>query len=236
MKTKLFCLAIASAFSAVAHAGDIDSLQVLSQSEFKTISKDLTAALSYKAVAPAEALGITGFDLGVEVTGTSLESKDIWNKAAGSDLSTLPLAKLHVHKGLPFGIDVGAVYAAVPGSNVQLMGGEIRYAILDGNVALPALAVRGAMTKLSGVDQLDFSSKSLEVSLSKGFLMFTPYAGLGRVWGTSTPHAGSLTEEKVSASKVFVGANVNLGLLNLAGEFDKTGSNNSYSVKAGFRF
>ena len=242
MKTKLLCLVFVSTFvSLAAQADDLDNLGALTQTKFQTLSEDLTAALSYKAVAPAEPLGVTGFDIGIEVTGTSLKSADIWKDVTGSSLSTLPLAKLHAHKGLPFGIDLGAVYSTAPGSNIKLMGGELRYAILEGNVALPAVAVRGAMTKLSGVDQLEFSSKSVELSVSKGFAMVTPYVGVGKVWSISTPQSTAsipltLKEEKNTATKLFAGANFNLGLVNLAGEFDKTGNNNSYSIKVGLRF
>lgn len=238
MKANLLCIAIATTFvSLAAQADDLNNLGALSQAKYQTLSEDLTAALSYKAVAPAEPLGLTGFDIGIEVTGTSLKSADIWKDVTGSSLSTLPLAKLHAHKGLPFGIDLGAVYSTAPGSNIKLMGGELRYAILEGNVGLPAVAVRAAMTKLSGVDQLEFSSKSVELSVSKGFAMVTPFLGVGKVWSTSTPQNGlSLTEVKDTATKLFAGANFNLGLVNLAGEFDKTGDNNSYSVKVGLRF
>ncbi len=242
MKANLLCIAIATIFvSLSAQADDLNNLGALSQDKFQTLSKDLTAALSYKAVSPAEPLGLTGFDIGIEVTGTSLKSADIWKDVTGSSLSTLPLAKLHAHKGLPFGIDLGAVYSTAPGSNIKLMGGELRYAIVEGNVALPAVAVRAAMTKLSGVDQLEFTSKSVELSVSKGFAMVTPYVGVGKVWSTSTPQSTAsipltLKEEKNNATKLFAGANFNLGLVNLAGEFDKTGDNNSYSVKVGLRF
>jgi hypothetical protein len=238
MKAKLLCLTIAMTFISLSvRAADLDTLGALTQPKFQTLSKDLTAALSYKAVAPAEPLGITGFDIGIEVTGTSLKSADIWKEATGSSLSTLPLAKIHAHKGLPFGIDLGAVYSTAPGSNIKLMGGELRYAIVQGNVALPAVGIRAAMTKLSGVDQLEFSSKSVELSVSKGFAMLTPYIGVGQVWSTSTPqNIPLLTEEKNSVTKLFVGTNINLGLINFAGEFDKTGDNNSYSLKVGLRF
>ena len=107
-------------------------------------------------------------------------------------------------------------------------------------VALPAVAIRGAMTKLSGVDQLSFDTKSLDLSISKGFAMFTPYAGVGQVWVNSTANvagAGGVTlDQSFTQSKVFVGANLNLGLVNFALEGDQTGGTASYSLKAGFRW
>jgi hypothetical protein len=144
--------------------------------------------------------------------------------------------KLHVAKGLPLGFDVAAFYSKIPTANISLFGGELRYAILDGGLALPAVAVRGSYTKLSGVSQLALDTKSLDISVSKGFLMFTPYAGVGNVWVSSTANGTTLGHEKFTKAKAFVGANLNLGFTNLAAELDKTGGVQSISAKLGFRF
>jgi hypothetical protein len=237
MKRTIAALSIiAASISAPAFASsDLDQLQTLAQSEFSLLSKDFVSAASYKAVSPGAPLGVTGFDIGVELTVTKLESASIWKKA-GVDVSSLPLPKLHAQKGLPFGFDIGASFVAVPDSNIKLIGGEIRYAIVEGNIAVPSVSVRGAATRLSGVKQLDADTKSLELVVSKGFLNFTPYAGVGHVWGTVTPNVANLKEVSPSANKVFAGLNMNLGLMNFAGEFDRTGDNNSASLKVGFRF
>ena len=226
------------AASPVHAASNIDQINQLLQTEFRLLSEDLGAALSYKALTPAEPLGITGFDLGVEVTATKIQNTDVWDRViSGSAPSTLYLPKLHVHKGLPLGFDIGAFYSSVPNSNIRLWGGELRYAIIQGGTATPALGVRGTYSKLSGVDQLDFHTTGLELTVSKGFLMFTPYAGLGRVWTTSQPvGVPSLNNEEFSEGKYFVGGNFNLGLANLALEADKTGGATSYGLKLGFRF
>jgi len=204
------------------------------QSDFKAFSEDLGSALSYKPVTPPAPLGITGFDIGLEVTSTKMRNLDI---ATGSSMTSLVVPKLHVYKGLPLNIDVGAFYSAVPTTNIKFYGGELRYAILEGGVALPAVGIRGALTKLTGVSQLALTTKSLDVSVSKGFAIFTPYAGIGRVWVDSTPDAASgLTKETFQQGKIFIGGNVNFGLMNVALEYDKTGTAPSYSAKLGFRF
>jgi hypothetical protein len=138
---------------------------------------------------------------------------------------------------LPFGIDIAAFYSAVPTTNIKLVGAELRYAIIEGGLAMPAIGIRGAFTKLSGIDLLAFDTKSLDISISKGFAFFTPYAGIGQVWTNSTPDAiTGLTAESFTQSKVFVGANLNLGIINFAVESDKTGAAQSVSAKMGFRF
>lgn len=235
MKKKLALLCVIGCFTQPVWAANNINLSLLGsvQSDFKVFSEDLGSALSYKALTPAEPLGITGFDLGLEVTSTKMRNLD---KVTGSSLTSLIVPKLHAFKGLPLGIDIGAFYSAVPTTNIKLIGGELRYAILEGGVATPAVGVRASMTKLSGVDQLAFSTKGLDVSISKGFAMFTPYAGVGSVWVDSSPNIAGLAKETFRQNKYFVGGNLNLGLTNLAIEYDKTGSAQSYGAKMGFRF
>lgn len=236
MKFHQVCALVLATFGVPAIAStDFSKVQNLSQSEFAGLAKDFTAAASYKAVAPAEALGIVGFDVGVEVSSTELQNADAWKKA-GYDHTSVTMPKLHMHKGLPFNIDVGASIIAVPGSDIKLVGGEIKYAIIEGGTATPALAIRGAVTRLYGVSQLDLETKSVELLVSKGFLMLTPYAGIGKVWGSLTPNVSNLKKESPDANKVFLGLNVNFGLVNLAAEVDRTGKTESVSAKLGLRF
>lgn len=237
MKARITAALVLTSACSMASAANLDTINALSQGEFLALSKDLTSALSYKAVAPAEAQGLTGFDIGVEITRTEVTNSKVLDKAMGNDgPSALILPKLHAHKGLPFGIDIGAMYSTLPGSNISLMGGELRYALIDGGIATPAVALRGTYTTLSGVDQLDFTTKGLELAISKGFAMLTPYAGVGNVWANSKANVSGLTKENLSMNKVFIGLNVNMGLMNLAFEGDKTGDNASYSAKIGVRF
>lgn len=238
MKKSLSLLCVLGCFTQPVWAANITTLGALGQSNFKLFSEDLGSALSYKGVIPAESLGITGFDLGLEFTSTEMKNSTLWTTATGggSEVKSLILPKLHAHKGLPFGIDIGAFYSSVPTTNIKLVGAELRYAILDGGVATPAVAIRGSMSKLSGVDQLSFGTKGLDVSISKGFAMLTPYAGVGTVWVNSTPNAAPLVKESFRQSKMFAGANLNLGLTNFAFEYDKTGASQSYNLKLGLRF
>ena len=114
-----------------AFAGDLNNIAALAQNEFRLLSEDLGSALSYKPLTPTTPLGLTGFDLGLAVTSTKLQNKAAFTTAtAGAgDLSNIIVPSLRLHKGLPFGIDVGIMYSAVPSTNIKLVGGEVRYAI-----------------------------------------------------------------------------------------------------------
>lgn len=217
-------------------ATNIDNISSLSQNLFKDLTNDLGAAMSYKAIVPAEPLGSLGFDIGFEVTSTNMETDALEQATTSNAPDQLLIPKLHVHKGLPLGFDIGAFYTSVPDSNIDLIGGELRYAIYDGSALTPAVAIRGTFSRLSGVDDLDLNTRGLELSVSKGFAMFTPYAGIGTIWIDSDTNVTGLSSENISQNKYFLGFNLNLGLMNIAAETEKTGDNASTSAKIGVRF
>ncbi len=250
MKKSLALLAVLGCFSqsSMATTTTLSSIQAnwtaAGQSGFRALSEEFGAALSYKPVTPAAPLGITGFDIGLEASSTdmSTNAKTAWqNLIPGTSVPTLVIPKLYVAKGLPFDIDVAAFYSAVPTTSITLSGAAISYAIIGGGMALPAVTIRGAITHLGGIDELSFSTKSLDISISKGFLGFTPYAGVGEVWVTSSTsnaaaQAVGITSESFNQPKVYVGLNINLGLPNFAIEGDTTGGISTYSAKLGLRW
>lgn len=199
------------ALSGPARADDV-SVRDLVQDEFRELSTEVGLAITPYQLRPAEGLGFPGFDLGAEVTAVGInENRSYWREAVDDpdDLpSFLPVPKLHANVGLPLGIDLGGYFGAVPGSNIRLYGGDVKWAIIRGGVVWPALAVRGAYTELAGVDELDLNTKSLDASLSKGFGPLTPYVGAGRVWIEAEPKeaaAATLEKETEQEDRVFVG-------------------------------
>lgn len=229
-------LVLAAAVPAMAE-DNIEINSLTTEADFRSISEDLVAVIDYKAVVPAEATGIAGFGFGLILNYTPVDDEDAWVRATGEDIDTLGLVGLGVTKGLPLGIDVGAFYSEVPSTNVSLFGAEIRYAILEGGVASPALAVRGSYSKVSGIDSFDLDSKAIDISMSKGFALFTPYAGIGYVTGTSDPNIVGLAEKvDVKETKLFAGARLSLGLLELTPEIAKLGDNTVFNMRIGFSF
>lgn len=209
------------------------------QNEFRDLSKEVGLIISYVPLSPAEPLGLIGLDIGVEVTAARISAgSSFWTKAV-SDLSPpdyIIVPKVHVQKGLPMRIDVGAIFSTVPGSNITLYGGEIKWAIVEGSIVSPAVAVRGAFTTLAGVDDLDASTYSLDASISKGLGPLTPYTGMGQVWIKTEEKAGlGLDNVSAGASKFFLGARLNILLLSLVLEADFSDIP-MYSMRANFSF
>jgi hypothetical protein len=225
-----------------AAAKDLNQIGGLTQDEFHRLSQDLGSALSYKPLTPSEPLGLFGFDLGLAATDTKVKNGDVFQKAGVSNISNIVVPQARFNLGLPFGIDVGAMAGAAPDTNVRLYGGELRWAFIKGSTTMPAVAIRGSYTQLAGVDQLDFNTKGIDLSISKGFALFTPYGGIGKVKVEGTPKDIPLSfptppsKESLTQTKYFVGVNMNFVFVNVVLEADKTGDDTTYGAKLGFRF
>jgi len=234
----LSLLAMLAATSA-AHAYDFNSLSLLaSQAEFKQVAEDLSATLAYKPMTSAEGLGITGFDINASVGATSLQSRDVIKRAAGNrDVpSALPTATVRVQKGLPLDIDIGAAYTVIPGSSASALSGEVKWAFIPGGTVTPAVAVRAFYTSMSGLGDVKLHSQGIDVSVSKGFALVTPYAGVGLVASKASTESGQWASESYTQGRVFAGVNVNLAVVNLGVEADETGKDTTLGVKLGWRF
>src|SRR5437879_3273189 len=102
-------------------------------------------------------------------------------------------------------------------------------------VSLPVVAAD--IDKINQLTQDDFHKLSQDLGAALSYKPLTPTAGIGKVWASSTPNGiPALSNESLSLNKVFVGANLNFGLMNLAFEGDRTGEATSYGAKLGFRF
>jgi hypothetical protein len=234
-----------------AMARDISFSSGISQGNFRDLSKEAGAAIGYRNTAPAAPLGITGFDAGIEASAIDIKSNSTyWNAAfggPGNAPSYLVLPKIRIRKGLPLGIDIGAMYSYVPDSNIKIYGVEVSKAILDGTLATPAIGIRGTYTRLAGVNDLDLQTAGIDASISKGILFLTPYAGAGEVWVNSKAtgklqsfstirNGAPLRSEDIWQPRVFAGLKISpLPLFGITAEAEYQ-VRPIYSLKAALSF
>jgi hypothetical protein len=222
MKRLLIALFLLSICTVPAFAAKFD-LAIptdFANSQFKDLVKESGTLIAYRSVAPAEPGGLTGFDIGVEASFFKVDNA-LWDQVLDTDdvPTYLGVPKLHVRKGLPFDIDLGVSYAMVPNSNIKLIGGEIQYAIMDGSLALPALAVRGHYSTLLGVDDLDLETYGADAVVSKGFFFLTPYVGAGvlrsngEYTGSNPTLKANLQDQSITTPRVFGGVQIAMALL-----------------------
>jgi opacity protein-like surface antigen len=226
-------------------ASDISFAPTTTQGDFRNISEDLGSILIYRSIGPAVSLGITGFNLGAEVSASDIdENKGYWKKAVSdrNPPSYLTNTRVTFTKGLPLDLDVGIVLGKVLEPEIPYFGAEVRYAILKDKALVPGLHIRGSYSQTFDVNQLDLRTYALDLSVSKGFgvgIKITPYAGVGVAWVSSkASHLASglsLDKEEFSQAHGFLGARLALGILAITAEVDY-GAVPSYSLQFGFAF
>jgi len=212
------------------------------QGEFNALTKDLGSAIGYRNLAPAAPLGITGFDVAAQVSLAEIDANSgYWKQATGNNApSYITSPSVRVRKGLPLGIDVGAMYTYIADTSIQVYGAEISKALLEGGIATPALGVRATYTRLSGLDDMKLQTAGFDATISKGFLFLTPYAGGGMLWidgkyKGSTPGV-SLSSESLWQPRGFVGLKLSpLPLVGFTAEVEYA-ARPIYSLKLGVSF
>lgn len=204
-----------------------------SQAGFDTFSNELGGAMLYRGVAPADPLGIIGFDVAVEAT----------NASFGGDSVIIP--KLKFQKGLPGDIDVAGYYVPLPTGSVSGIGKDgtayglaLSYAIWDGEGLSPALAIRGSYTNTDIPGIITTTTKGIDLTISKKLLLLSPYAGIGMAQISSSGNgtSGGPYSSSGQLTRYFAGANLNLKIMDIAFEAGKAGDNTFTTFKLGFRF
>ncbi|MFK5968811.1 MAG: hypothetical protein QM487_01635 [Candidatus Marithrix sp.] len=234
-------IAILLVMPSFVQANDIEFTDAISQNGFEEFIKEFGSSLLFNPMAPAESLGMLGFDISLETVITDIsDDKEFWiNLVSDNNPSTyLPIPRLHVQKGLPFNIDVGAMYISVPSTNITLWGLEAKYAILEGSTLTPAVSVRTSYTSLSGVDDISIDTQTLDILVSKGFLMFTPYAGASifRINGSEHTDIVELDDVNTTGYRALVGMQFSpLPLMIINAEI-ALGEVTQYGLKIGVRF
>ena len=163
------------------------------QEAFKGLATELGFVFSPRTMAPSETPGHAGFDIGVDYTLNFIKSNNTyWTQATerGLEGRTIPpvLQTLGVRarKGLPFSLEIGAGGTYLFESHMYAVGADVRWALNEGFIWLPDLAVTFSVNRLLGNDQLDLTVGSLGGQFSKTFGLFgmmriAPYAGYNYV-------------------------------------------------------
>jgi len=219
-------------------AGNDITISTLVQGDFNTLIDEMGTIIAYNPISPAEPLGVLGFEVGMAVSSVKIDTS-VWNQVVndGDAPSSLPIPRLLARKGLPMGFDIGLSRISVPGSNIAVNGLEVRKAILEGSTVTPAVTVLAHGSKLTGVSDIDLSTYGVDVGVSKGFAMLTPYAGIGQVWIKGSENTGlGLSDRNTSSTRSYAGIRVGfLPFMNLVAQVDFA-EVNSYTLRLNVGF
>jgi len=217
----------------------------LVQTPYNALSDDLAAAswMNPSNSAEPHSAGIipVGVQVAFEIAGLSIDSNaPQWALAGASGLpSILPVPRVRLSAGIPFGLDFGYMMSQIPSSNIKISGYEIRMAF--GNfIPVPMLEanVRYHSSALTGVPNMEITNKGFAAMVGANLPFVKPYLELGTVKSTSTP-SGALsalsTYEKTSSTMV-IGAKAELAFFVINLEKSKVGDKDLTTIKLGFEF
>jgi hypothetical protein len=198
--------------SATAHAGkndlvlsrlgEIDGNNVVPQNEaFRSLVSELGVVVAPKFLSPADSLGFAGFQFSGEYGYTQISGDEpFWcateeatacggsgGKAGGLSTFTV-MARKGFWLPLP-SFEFGAGATKVLDSRLWAAQLYTKFAVHEGfhDWPLPSVAVRGAVTRLYGSEQLDLTVASLDLSVAKeigvgGSFQLAPYGGWNVLW------------------------------------------------------
>jgi len=151
------------------------------------------------------------------------------NDITTSGYMTLP--RLVISKGLGAG-NFSASYAKLQNTDITAYGGSLDWAIINGGLVSPTLAIRGTYGVLKGIDTYDVKTYGGEIFLSKGFAFLVPYGAVGKVWsdarGVITP---DLTlRDNSSGTRFTLGLRLSFAIPKIVFEASQ-GEERSYSAK-----
>jgi len=220
-------------------AGSRINLTNVSQGDMNGLARELGLASASIPLAPAEPLGLAlGLDVGLGVSVADIhDEKTYWQSAieGGNPKPVLILPYLSVRKGVPLGIDFGATYTpTVIGSDLSLVGAEVKWSFIKGSMLTPALALRVDYHRALGASDFSLQTVSTDISISKGFGPLKPYTGIGMAFIFFHPEAGNILRESDPRElKGYAGVRIKLLLIQIVPEIDLARNFLIYSLKVG---
>ena len=201
----------------------------LTQAQWGTFVRQAGAMISFKSMASADPLGKGRFALGLDYSVTPVDQHDpAWINTFTHPDASCPLGdqikmpSLRATLGVSNAMDLVGFWTTAPGANYGLAGGALKYAFLKESGRVPAVAVTGSATFLTGVSDFDFSVYSLGASASKRMGAFVPYLGIKESVsiGTETTPKVNLATETIPLTHGFVGATYSIWKLGVAAEYN----------------
>jgi len=214
----------------------------LVQSTYTAFAQDLAAAAWMNPSNSAEphSSGIipVGVQIAVEVAGLKIDPNAAQWSAIGYTESTIPMPRLRLSVGIPFGLDVGYMTLSSKDLDIDLKGYEARMAF--GNyIPVPMLEanLRFHTSTLTAGD-VEVKNTGFAAMIGANLPIIKPYIEVGTVKSTSSGAGvfAGLNQLDESNSTMALGAKLELAFFVINAETAKVGDKALTNIKLGFEF
>jgi hypothetical protein len=165
-----------------------------SAQDFRSLASELGVALAPHLLTPSDTLGFGGFQFAIDLQNTSIDgTSPYWRAIEASDPaqatgpSSLSTAGIFMRKGFWFPLpsfEIGGGAVKLVDSGLWAAQAYGKFGLHEGfhDLPLPSVAVRGAVSRMMGSEDLDLTIASVDVSISKAFGLggtanLAPYGG-----------------------------------------------------------
>jgi hypothetical protein len=156
--------------------------------ELRALASQLGVVLAPHLLTPADTVGFGGFQLTVDYATTTIDSsQSYWRALESPNSGAMNTIGLFARKGMWFPVpsmELGAGGIHLIDSHVWTGQLYTKLALHEGyhDLLLPSLSVRGAVSRMMTQRELDLTTASLDVAISKhigvgGTWRFDPYGG-----------------------------------------------------------
>ena len=171
----LLALTVAATVALPAAAWDIEPSAP--DADLEDFHAHFASAMYHAPRHAAKPLGVLGFEVYAEASyGPDFDSGDYADTVISGDLTGgfLSVARVGARKGLPGGFDIGAAYARALEGDVDLISGDLQWALLEGGPLKPAFSFRLSYSQSMGDSPYELEQIGVEAFVSKGFAVLTP--------------------------------------------------------------
>lgn len=216
----------------------------LTQAQWKTFVQQVGPIVTFKSLASAEPLGKMNFNVAIDMGRSPVDQHNLaWINTFVHPDANCPLGDvisvptIRARMGVSDRMDIGAYWTTAPDANYGMVGGEIKYRLEQESEELPAVAVGGTATILTGVPDFDVSVYSIDLIASKKIAMFSPYVGVrgNLISGTETTSKVSLKSERLFFAQGYAGVSSSLWIFSLAAEYNISYAN-TFAFAVGVNF
>lgn len=211
---------------------------------FRRLGNEIAFAMAPRATAPAESLGMSGFDLSLDMVVVPFNThRDYFRnqvteaeQRGRAPSSPQGVAGFHVRKGLPFSFELGAHVNWLFSSSMLSIGADVRWTPIEGYKYLPDFSIRGSGSRLIGARDFDLTTLGFDLSVGKtipiaGMFQLSPFGGWGMMFVNLNSQVLDATPDNVDDNEALATGG-SLYTLN-----DSTfGSNANHRFFVGLRF